>query len=710
MFKKMKFEKSKYDIIKKFFILMIFFIFVSILYTSKIFYSYSEVKNLFYPVEPVVFNFNMKSDYIKSNAFVCFDDECIVIDDKSNLFSKIFLVEYSKKQGNELNRRVKNITLNYPKSDNDFIDKLEDVYYFVGNKKYCLTKDEIIKKDKDEIKMIIREKDNEVVWDYVSLSLNIGNFRSFFNSFCMAFMSVFYNWKYFIVSIFWISALYIFYLYNREEIKFDKIKNFLNDKTYWILGLITLLGVVLRLDNLNYYPLWTDEVYTKTVAIKSFLSCFKDAGNPPLFFILEYIFTSVFKTSDVALRFLPFLFGSMFAPLIFLFFKNINKNLALLASFLAAINSVNIYHSTEARGYALCMMLVVLSIYFLFEYLKNPVAKNLIIYLIITALLINLNYLCAIFTFCNFIYALVDLIEKKNTKKIPFLVSGYSLSCLTFLPYLIISFKTAVSDGFNGWISPLTVDTFKYIIKAYFVNKYIFLSLCFAALLNLILIYLPKDLILKINLKINEKKADLLIYLTYTIALFLIIASAISLGIKPIIHKRVLLSLYSLLFLYEIVLIFGVFEFEIKTKLSKIFKYFYSLVFVLLMFVITSPMPVKETYRLDDFMYILSKETKKYSSDYTIHAITTDFDEYLDNYPEIRKLNNIKWHYVDTNSGNYIKKVSEVKKFGDNTKEIFYIHNIAANPIELKKDDDKISLFFTNSIQVAKIVNNINER
>ena len=40
----------------------------------------------------------------------------------------------------------------------------------------------------------------------------------------------------------------------------------------YLISFIILTAFLLRIDDILYYPLWTDEVYTKTVAIKNFFS------------------------------------------------------------------------------------------------------------------------------------------------------------------------------------------------------------------------------------------------------------------------------------------------------------------------------------------------------------------------------------------------------------------------------------------------------
>ena len=697
----LKFEKSKYPVITVAFYCLIVFSVISVLLIMKNNFTKLEIKNFISPIKPVTINIQSKK-YINSNAFVCYDNDCMLIDNIAP--SKIYYSQFQSGYENSDNKKIKNITLAYPNTDKNFISDIDAIDLYIGNEKYYLSNSDLsqITPQKFKMEIIDNATKKKSIVEYNTLLLSDkGNYRGIYTNICSLFLSLFYNWQYFIIPYFWLFLAFVFYLFNRDEIKFKIKLPKLNPLL--ILGLIVIIGVLLRCIRISYYPLWTDEVYTKTVAIKNFFSCFKDAGNPPLFFIFEYLITRIIGTSDIALRFLPLVFGVLIIPCTYFLFNKINTKIALFASFMVSINTILIYHSTEARGYTLSALLIILSIWTLFEYLKNQNPKNLFLYALTLICSINHNYYLILFAFANFIWGIIDLIEKKNKKSLLLFLGTNIIASFTFIPYLIISSKIALSAGFNGWIPPLSVELFKYAINFFFINKYIFLFLCIVVLINLIFSFLPDDVLLKINLKKNNQKSDLLIYLVFNLALIIILASLISIFIKPIFHKRILLSIYMLLLMIEIINISGIVEFVKENIKIKIFKSLYFIILCLTCFSITYPMPLRELCRLDDFMHVLEYDVPKYEKQYEIHCITCDTEEYLDYYPEVKKLN-IKWHYIDTNSGFHLEQLNKFDYIDKNKNSVIYFHGISADISKIFMSNPNVNIFKSNSISTGRLI------
>ena len=69
---------------------------------------------------------------------------------------------------------------------------------------------------------------------------------------------------------------------------------------------------------------------------------------------------------------------------------------------------------------------------------------------------------------------------------------------------------------------------------------------------------------------------------------------------------------------------------------------------------ITHPMSLNKLCRIDEYIAFVNSDCEKYINDgYEVHAIITDYIDYLLNYPQI--LNKpIIWHVIDGNSGNYV--------------------------------------------------------
>lgn len=678
--------KKKNIVIYAFWFLIVFAIYsiFSILKT----YAYNfNIKGFDYALKPITVNFELKEKYSPNELLLCFNDYCSA--PSSDDFYNVYNSKFDENREGFLKTKVKNIYLAYPYKDKNFKNNIKNIDLHIGNDNYYYKTQDIAKFNKKSFSVSFN-KDETKKYEAIELP-KVNNYKGLLSHLNILFLSLFYNWQIFIVPYFWLFVAYLIYSRNKDKFNFK-----INNKVFYsLLGLIFLIGIILRIVDITYYPLWTDEVYTSVVALENFKTCFQDPGNPPLFFILEYLFTKIFSINNFTLRFLPFVFGSLFPLMVYILFKNISKPASLFASFLAVINIINIYHSQEARGYSLCMLLSIAAVYLLFKYLKNPNNKNLIFYGLILFALINTNYYLILFSFTNFIWGVVDLLQNNNKNKILKFALVNFICVLTFIPYYIFSSANALSSSFNGWIPELNQETFLYIINSYFINKYIFLILAVVLLINIIYCFIKTD-------KVNKEKENLLIYLIYSFVLILILASGISLFIKPIIHKRVLLSLYGLFFLIEAITIISMFEVK---KLKALYA-FYVLSLTLFYFSITAPMPLRQICNLYDFMNFIVNDSARYDSGYEIHAITCDTKEYLRAYPKTLALKNIQWHFIDTNNGSVLRQISKKDYVKSDKKAVIYFNSIGVDTQNISLFNPNVYLYLSNLTTGAKLIYN----
>ncbi len=690
---KLKFEKSKYPIKKIAFWLLVLFSLFSIFNILKTYKYNFEVKNLNSVLKPIVLNLEFGRK-INSKMLFCFNNYCTSPDIDS--FFNVYSYRFDNSEREFFKEKTEKIHISFEGENKNYIKHINNISLYIGNDKYYFNKDEI--KNFKEKKFEIETDEDGVIKKnkYIAFELPVSkdNYSGVFNHICVLFLSLFYSANVFIVPYFWLFIAFCIYYFNKEEFKF----NFkLNSKINLILfGAIFLLGGVLRLNHILYFPLWTDEVYTKTIAIRTLKTCFQDAGNPPLFFLLEKV-VSFFSSSDFALRFLPFLFGLGFIFSIYLIFKKISPKFALLASFLASINTINIYHSQEARGYSLSMFLSVLSIYFLNNYLENSNSKTakkaLLFYSLIVIFSLNNNYLLLILMFSNFLYGLFYLLFKKSPKIKEFIFSQV-LCALTFLPYFLISSKIALNGTFNGWIEPLNFKNLTYILNNYFINKYIFFALFGILILTLALNYIFKKENRKFYLQIN---------LIFFLAILMI--ALISIFVKPIMHKRTLLSLYGFLFLIEISSIYFICNLKIKFKILEVAKILFCVFLTFFLFKMTSPIPVRELCRLDDFSSFVLNDQKQYENKgFEIHYLVSDNKDYFKQYPELYNNNKAIWHFIDTNKGEIIQNIQKKDYVKGNKKAIIYSNAIGVDVQSALLLNPKARYFRTNSVGNIKMI------
>ena len=294
----------------------------------------------------------------------------------------------------------------------------------------------------------------------------------------------------------------------------------------------------------------------------------------------------------------------------------------------------------------------------------------------------------------NALFGLIKIKDKKE--KIKFIIFNL-ISLFSILPFILYTFNKTLTNNFNKWIEPVNLSTFKYIINEYFNNKYIFTLFLTIILIYLISIFIDK-FFKKLNLD-NEKK-ELFLYSLFSTIFIIFSTTLISIFFKPILHKRLLLANYELLFLLEGALILGIYQIKkyvpIKIALQTL---------IIFIFISTiKPMPLREIYVLNDFMDFVNKDSIQYQNDYEIHCFTNDTEKYLNNFNDLKSNKQIIWHYVNSNSMEYIKKISKKDFIKPNKKGIIYLHDMSADIDKIGFLNIHARIYHTNSIRNLKII------
>ncbi len=175
-------------------------------------------------------------------------------------------------------------------------------------------------------------------------------------------------------------------------------------KRFWIpLLLIVLLGVSLRLYNLDTESLWTDETFSIDYAQeetyqKMAVKISTTEAAPFGHYVLLRAWMSVFGDSEWAVRLPSALLGTASIVLLFLIIRKLfTKKIALLASLFMATSMVQVVYSQEARLYSLFTFLSLLStLAFLCvldaEKKGKPLLKPYCFYILSVALSAYTNY------------------------------------------------------------------------------------------------------------------------------------------------------------------------------------------------------------------------------------------------------------------------------------------------------------------------------
>lgn len=368
----------------------------------------------------------------------------------------------------------------------------------------------------------------------------------------------------------------------------------------WIV-LILLVTVILRLYKIDFQSLWMDEIYTLNVASSknSFSTIISEVNLresfPYLyFFIMNTMFTLFGDTSIVA-RIPSVIFGVMGVWMIYKLGKELySKNTGLISAAILAINEYHLYHSQDARAYAIYIFSIILSYYFLLKFIKDNSNKNLIYYILSAGLLLNVNFFSPINVIAQglllFGFFILNPLEKRKllTSKLIIVVVALFLS---FLPniykfYLLSQFKSSwipapTNDGltkilyeFTGYSELIIFITgllfTHYIIKIFNqkrtnnLNEILENKLIFSYILSFVWIFTVVFVIILKSYTSNSLYISR--YFSSLLPIIIIIISISIVNIKNIIVKASFILMLLVFSFFNLIIVKGFYKTPIKTQ------------------------------------------------------------------------------------------------------------------------------------------------
>ena len=314
---------------------------------------------------------------------------------------------------------------------------------------------------------------------------------------------------------------------------------------------VIILALLLRVISLNQ-SFWLDEA-TSGLVVRNFnlveiLTKFSPGDfHPPLYYLVLKVWSYVFGTSEIALRFPSIVFGILTIYTVYLLGKELfSKKVGLMAGVLLATSGLHIYYSQEARMYSLVAFLVTLSIFSFVKIINRGRVGDWILFSLSLLLIISSDYV-AILIFP--IFWLMGAILKKNSKWfLKLLTSHIILGLFAVLWYPVFIQQLSVGSSLNitspSWLNLLGSFSFKNFVlipvkfilgRISFYNKYIYALVVGA---SLVMFSYP----LVLSLKKIKKTLLVWLWLVFPIVL----GSFISLRISILSYFRFLFCLPAL--------------------------------------------------------------------------------------------------------------------------------------------------------------------
>ena len=128
-----------------------------------------------------------------------------------------------------------------------------------------------------------------------------------------------------------------------------------------------VLAAALRLPTLSLQSYWDDESHTVRLVRMSLRGMLgeipKSESTPPPYYVIAWLWTHLFGSSEWGLRSLSAVFGVALVPVAYAIARDLGSRRAgLIAAILVAVNPLLIWYSQEARVYALLALLGALSL------------------------------------------------------------------------------------------------------------------------------------------------------------------------------------------------------------------------------------------------------------------------------------------------------------------------------------------------------------
>ena len=261
----------------------------------------------------------------------------------------------------------------------------------------------------------------------------------------------------------------------------DKIKS--NYLTIFRLGVITIIGLGLRLWHLTSISLWHDEAFSALLIKYNWGEMMYRIGldvHPPMYYIFLRIWSDIFGHSLFALRGMSVLFGvgTILATYYFVNYVFENKKTALLAALLVAVNPFQVQYVTEARMYTMGGFFAITAAWALVAALRNQTSYYInagneflraqlkkrfllcyLLFVISSAILIYTHYYLLFTVAALGAYAVLYCIIKYKFELKKFLwvvLSGIAI-LVSFAPWFKIFLFQYKQVGAGYWIPPMNI-------------------------------------------------------------------------------------------------------------------------------------------------------------------------------------------------------------------------------------------------------------
>lgn len=178
-----------------------------------------------------------------------------------------------------------------------------------------------------------------------------------------------------------------------------------------VMFMIVLLGLIVRLNQLDGQSLWLDEIVDYFTSKQDFLSMLagvrEHPGGLPLHYCLEFIVIRLIGTNEFSLRLIPAVLSTISVWASYILAREIfpsRKTVGYLTAILMALSIFQIRYAQEARFYSLFVLLALLQWIAFYRVLRLRTNVNWVVYVGVTILAVYTHYFTFLILGCHCVY------------------------------------------------------------------------------------------------------------------------------------------------------------------------------------------------------------------------------------------------------------------------------------------------------------------
>jgi mannosyltransferase len=222
----------------------------------------------------------------------------------------------------------------------------------------------------------------------------------------------------------------------------------------WVLGAVVVIGALLRFTTLGSQSLWADEASVVHQAKLPFTTMLSQdvsrEANPPLYFVLTWVWVRLFGSGEVGIRSLSAIAGTASIPIAYLVGRElVSRRAGLFAALLVAVSPFMIWYSQDATEYMFAGAMSGASLLFFARSLREPSRKNLGWWGVLSALAL-LTHFFAVFLVAPEAVWLLYSVRRRSVLvgAAPLLVVGGAL-----IPVVASHASSSLLTAVSGFIS-----------------------------------------------------------------------------------------------------------------------------------------------------------------------------------------------------------------------------------------------------------------